>query len=120
MDVITMVYIVGGGDRTRTCTSLRANGFLDRGSTNYAYSSISRNVPGWVLSRPRFPTQAYDLFFGVFLILYYTLLINLYFVYFGVTGGTRIHDNQSHNLVFYQLNYGHMADAAGFEPADPL
>ena len=35
-----MVYIVGGGDRTRTCTSLRANGFLDRGSTNYAYSSI--------------------------------------------------------------------------------
>ena len=26
----------------------------------------------------------------------------------GVTGGTRILDNQSHNLVFYQLNYGHM------------
>ncbi len=29
-------------------------------------------------------------------------------VLYGVTGGTRIHDNQSHNLVFYQLNYGHM------------
>ena len=35
-----MGYIVGGRDRTRTCTPLRANGFLDRGSTNYAYSSM--------------------------------------------------------------------------------
>ena len=40
--------------------------------------------------------------------------------HFGVTGGTRIHDNQSHNLVFYRLNYGHMAGAVGFEPTDPL
>ena len=30
----------GGGDRTRTCTGFHLNGFLDRGSTNYAYSSI--------------------------------------------------------------------------------
>ena len=30
----------GGGDRTRTCTGLPLNGFLDRGSTNYAYSSM--------------------------------------------------------------------------------
>ena len=37
------------------------------------------------------------------------------FIY-GVTGGTRIHDNQSHNLVFYQLNYGHMEQVTGFEP----
>ena len=35
---------------------------------------------------------------------------------YGVTGGTRIHDNQSHNLVFYQLNYGHMEQVTGFEP----
>ena len=76
----------GGGDRTRTCTGLPLNGFLDRGSTNYAYSSICRDVPGWVLSRPRSLTQAYDLFFSVFLILYYTSLINLYFVYFGGRG----------------------------------
>ena len=34
-----------------------------------------------------------------------------------MTGGTRIHDNQSHNLVFYQLNYGHMEQVAGIEPA---
>ena len=33
-----------------------------------------------------------------------------------MTGGTRIHDNQSHNLVFYQLNYGHMEQVTGFEP----
>ena len=50
------------------------------------------------------------------LYLHYTSLINLYFVYFGVTGGTRIRDNQSHNLVFYQLNYSHMAARVGFEP----
>ena len=37
-------------------------------------------------------------------------------VLYGVTGGTRIHDNQSHNLVFYQLNYGHMEQVTGFEP----
>ena len=30
----------GGGDRTRTCTRFHVNGFLDRGSTNYAYSSM--------------------------------------------------------------------------------
>ena len=35
----------------------------------------------------------------------------------GVTGGIRIHDNQSHNLVFYLLNYGHMAEREGFEPS---
>ena len=35
---------------------------------------------------------------------------------YGVTGGTRIHDNQSHNLVFYQLNYGHMEQVMGIEP----
>ena len=40
------------------------------------------------------------------------------FIY-GVTGGTRIHDNQSHNLVFYQLNYGHMEQVTGFEPVMP-
>ena len=50
---------------------------------------ISRNVPGWVLSRPRFPTQARDLFFGVFLILYDTSLMNLYFVHFGGGGEIR-------------------------------
>ena len=37
-------------------------------------------------------------------------------VLYGVTGGTRIHDNQSHNLVFYQLNYGHMEQVMGIEP----
>lgn len=117
----------GGGDRTRTCTGLPLNGFLDRGSTNYAYSSIcgqyllcaspcpglpvfchgpaalpcrvanedaiftywNRDIPGWVLSRPRSPTQAYDLFFSIFLILYYISLINLYFVYFGGDGWIR-------------------------------
>ena len=117
----------GGGDRTRTCTGLPLNGFLDRGSTNYAYSSISgqyllcaspcpglpvfchgpaalpcrvanedaiftywnRDIPGWVPSRPRSPTQAYDLFFSIFLILYHISLINLYFVYFGGATGTR-------------------------------
>lgn len=47
---------------------------------------LIRNVPGWLPRRPRSPTQAYDLFFGVFLILYYTSLINLYFVYFGGRG----------------------------------
>lgn len=50
---------------------------------------LIRNVPGWLLRRPRSPTQAYDLFFGVFLILYDTSLINLYFVYFGGATGTR-------------------------------
>ena len=34
----------------------------------------------------------------------------------GVTGETRILDNQSHNLVFYQLNYGHMERVMGVEP----
>ena len=50
---------------------------------------LIRNAPGWLLRRPRSPTQAYDLFFGVFLILYYTSLINLYFVYFGGDGWIR-------------------------------
>ena len=34
----------------------------------------------------------------------------------GVTGGIRIHDDQSHNLALYQLSYGHMAEGVGFEP----
>ena len=34
-----------------------------------------------------------------------------------MTGETRIHDNQSHNLMFYPLNYGHMERLTGFEPA---
>ena len=38
---------------------------------------------------------------------------------YGVTGGTRILDNQSHNLVFYQLNYGHMERVMGIEPTYP-
>ena len=37
---IVFLQYVGGGDRTRTCTRFHVNGFLDRGSTNYAYSSI--------------------------------------------------------------------------------
>ena len=36
----------GGGDRTRTCTRFHVNGFLDRGSTNYAYSSIHATLTG--------------------------------------------------------------------------
>ena len=36
----------GGGDRTRTCTPLPTNGFLDRGSTNYAYSSKYATLTG--------------------------------------------------------------------------
>ena len=40
-------------------------------------------------------------------------------LHIGVTGGTRIHDNQSHNLVFYRLNYGHMVRTIGFEPMTP-
>ena len=37
--------------------------------------------------------------------------------YYGVTGGTRTHDNQNHNLALYQLNYGHhMVRLKGFEP----
>ena len=37
---------VGGRDRTRTCTPLPTNGFLDRGSTNYAYSSKYAELTG--------------------------------------------------------------------------
>ena len=36
----------GGGDRTRTCTGFHLNGFLDRGSTNYAYSSKRAELTG--------------------------------------------------------------------------
>lgn len=34
----------------------------------------------------------------------------------GVTSGTRIHNNQSHNLVLYQLSYSHMERDMGIEP----
>ena len=36
---------IGGERGTRTPTPLQANGFLDRGSANYAYLSIKRSVP---------------------------------------------------------------------------
>ena len=36
-------------------------------------------------------------------------------VLYGVTGGTRIHDMQSHNLPLYQLSYGHMAEPPRLE-----
>lgn len=39
---------------------------------------------------------------------------------YGVTGGTRIHDNLSHNQVLYQLSYSHMELVDGFEPPDLL
>ena len=36
---------------------------------------------------------------------------------FGVNDGIRTHDNQSHNLVLYQLNYvHHLVRLKGFEP----
>ena len=104
----------GGGDRTRTCTGLSLNGFLDRGSTNYAYSSIwSPGVISAVTIASFYPPKGTEKLYR-----FRSLMESA--DWSGVTGGTRIHDNQSHNLVFYQLNYGHMADAAGFEPADPL
>ena len=40
-------------------------------------------------------------------------------LFYGVTGGVRILDIQSHNLTLYQLSYGHMEQVTGFEPVMP-
>ena len=46
----------------------------------------------------------------------YRLAISQY----GVNDGTRTHDNQSHNLALYQLNYvHHMVHHQGLEPGTP-
>lgn len=47
---VATIWFPGGGDRTRTCTPLPTNGFLDRGSTNYAYSSIKGGAYRWPLT----------------------------------------------------------------------
>ena len=108
----------GGGDRTRTCTGFHLNGFLDRGSTNYAYSSILvergifiessktrwcaspryrtsfwkvslRDAPDVLLRRPGYLLWHMTSILVWYLYLHYTSLNRLYFSVFGGEGGIR-------------------------------